>query len=75
MVANLVVTGAKATWQGTGAFDGADGYTYTLSVDDRRNGNAKKGSPDTFSVEIRDPSGAIVYSASGPLQGGNIKVS
>ncbi len=74
VVTNLVISGSKATWQGTGKFDGADGFTYTLSVEDRRNGNSKKGSPDTFSVEIRGPSGSVVCSASGPLQGGNIKV-
>jgi hypothetical protein len=75
-VASLAVTGSKATWNGQGDFDGTPGYAYVIAVDDHRNGNGngKKPTPDTFSIEIRDPSGAVVFSAAGPLKGGNIEV-
>ena len=75
-----VVTGLNAarpaaTWSGTGRWDGTDGFTYVVSVADNRNGSGKKGIPDAFSIEIRDASGAVVFTASGALKGGNIKVS
>jgi alpha-tubulin suppressor-like RCC1 family protein len=67
-VSSFVVTGKTAEWKGTGRWNGKTGYTYRIAVEDRT------GQPDTISIEIRNPSGAIVFTASGPLQSGYITV-
>ena len=74
VVLNLAASGNAATWTGTGRWDGAGGYSFEVSVVDNRDGGGKKGTPDTISITVRDGSGSIVLSASGPLKGGNIKV-
>ena len=63
-----------ATWSGAGRYDGHEGYTFTVSVVDNGNGGGRKKTPDTISIVIRDAGGSVVYSASGALGGGNIKV-
>ena len=73
-VTSLAVSDTAATWWGTGRWDGADGYTFEVSVVDNGQGHKKTTIPDQFSVVIRDGSGAVVFSTSGPLKGGNITV-
>ena len=73
-VTSLVVSASTATWSGTGRWDGVDGYTFTVTVVDNRNGGGKKGTADTISITIRNAGGTVVHSASSPLQGGNITV-
>ena len=73
----LSVVGITATWSGEGRLNGVDGYTFEVVVVDNRNGNsAKKGSPDTISVTIRDAADVIVWTTGGAkdLLRGNIKV-
>lgn len=69
-----LTTGAHTgTWTGTGRWNGATGYTFTVSVVD--NGTSgKKG--DTISIVITSPTNAIVFTTNGaqPLKGGNIVV-
>lgn len=76
-VTSLSVMDDTATWSGAGRLNGEDGYTFTVTVEDNRNGNsAKKGDPDTISVVIMDSGGAVVWEL-GPdadLSGGNIVV-
>ncbi len=69
----LSTSGASGTFTGTGRWNGASGYRFSISVVD--NGTSgKKG--DTLSVTITSPGGTVVYSSSGalPLKGGNIVV-
>lgn len=76
-VTSLVVSANTATWSGSGRWDGVDGYTFEVSVVDNRNGggkSSKKGAPDTISIVVRDGTGELVFSTSGPLKGGNIKI-
>ena len=73
-VEGLTATGGTATWSGPGRWNGVDGYRYEVTVDDTGNGRSKHGSPDTFSIVIRDSAGTVVFSISGPLGGGNLKV-
>jgi hypothetical protein len=71
------VTDQTATWSGDGRLNGEDGYTFTATVVDNRNGNAtKKGSPDTVLIVIKDGSGTTVWSLVTPvsLLKGNITV-
>jgi len=45
--------------------------------DDQRafgDGAQRRTTPDTFAIVIRDSANSIVFSASGPLKGGNIKI-
>jgi hypothetical protein len=73
VVLTLTTSGNTGTWTGTGSWNGASGYSFTVSVVD--NGTSgKKG--DTISIVIKSPSNAIVFSTSGakPLKGGNIVV-
>jgi Bacterial Ig domain len=73
-VTSLVAETTTASWTGSGRYDGAAGYTFSVVVVDNGNGAGKKKTHDTFAIEIRDASGTLVYSASGSLGGGNIKV-
>ena len=47
------------------------GTVSAVSVTDAGGGGKKS---DTLSITIRDAAGAVVYSASGPIGGGNIKI-
>jgi len=73
-VSGLVVTKPQASWSGTGRYAGVDGYTYVVTVVDNGNGGGKTKTRDTFAIVIRDGGGTIVFSTSGPLGGGNIKI-
>ena len=73
-VSGLVVAKPQASWTGTGRYDGTAGYTYEVTVRDNGNGGGKHKTPDTFAIVIRDGGGAVVFSASGSLGGGNLKI-
>ncbi|WP_139346724.1 choice-of-anchor L domain-containing protein [Sinomonas mesophila] len=74
-VDSFSVTGSTATWTGQGRLDGADGYTFTATVADNRQGNsAKKGSADTVQIVIRDAGGAIVWENASLDLWGNVTV-
>ncbi|HEY8636370.1 MAG TPA: post-COAP-1 domain-containing protein [Candidatus Limnocylindrales bacterium] len=72
-VLSLVATANTGTWSGTGRWNGADGYRFTVSVVD--NGTSGKNG-DTISIVIMNPANAIVFTTGGPqpLKGGNIVV-
>lgn len=58
----FTVVDKTATWSGDGRWNGEDGYTFEATVTDNRNGNsAKKGSPDTIQIVIKDAGGATVW--------------
>jgi endonuclease G len=63
----LVVSGANATYQGTGTVNGAGNYGFLITVAD--------ASTDTFSIRVWDKStGATLYETAGALGGGNISI-
>ena len=55
---------------GSGTWNGAPGYTFELKATDR--GEPGRGR-DSFEIVVRDPSGAVMVSASGVLTTGNIQ--
>lgn len=67
---------STATWTGEGRLNGEDGYRFTATVVDNRNGSsAKKGVPDTVTLEITDGDGAVVWFIdTTDLTRGNLKV-
>jgi uncharacterized repeat protein (TIGR01451 family) len=73
-VGSLVVSGNTATWSGSGRWNGQSGYTYTVAVQDNGQGGGNHKTPDTITLTIRNSSGTVVYSVSGPLKGGNITI-
>ncbi len=77
-VTSLDVSGTTATWSGVGRLNGQDGYTFDATIEDNRNGKAggQKGTTtaDHVTMTIRDGSGNVVWTFSGPLDGGNVKV-
>jgi hypothetical protein len=75
-VDTLNAAGGTADWSGDGRWNGQDGYTYTATVTDNRNGNsAKKGSADTVKIVIKDSAGATVWENSVQrLEQGNLTV-
>lgn len=84
VVSALSVDGKTATWSGTGSWNKKAGYTYTVSVIDNgtsnggsNNGKGKgnnKGEPDSITLTVTAPDGTVVFTVSGPLQGGNLTV-
>ncbi|HEY0160865.1 MAG TPA: PKD domain-containing protein, partial [Thermoanaerobaculia bacterium] len=63
----LVVTGSTATWQGSGAINGAGNYGFTVTVTD--------AATDSFAVRVYDKAtNATVYETSGNLGGGSITI-
>ncbi len=74
-VSALSVDGARATWSGTGRWNGVPGATFTATATDGRTSGPRRAAPaDSLSVQVRDASGALVLSASGELKGGNLTV-
>ena len=71
-VTGLTVNGSTASWSGAGTWDHDKGYSYTVQVVD--GGEGKPRGPDQIALSIRDPNGALVFSLSGTLSGGNLKV-
>lgn len=69
-VTAYVVTGPTSRHiEGTAEIDGQPG-TYVAEVADE----GEPGRMDTFTLRLHDASGALVYSASGLLEGGNIQL-
>ncbi|HEX9705735.1 MAG TPA: post-COAP-1 domain-containing protein [Gemmatimonadales bacterium] len=56
--------------EGRARMNGRRGFTYRVDVSD----NGEPGGNDVFAIRLWNASGALVYSASGTLQGGNIKL-
>jgi hypothetical protein len=69
---NTASFGGSATWTGPKVAEGGT-YTYVVSFVD----NGFPGREDTISVEIKDGSGAVVFSSEGPqkLKTGDVEVS
>ncbi len=68
----LVVNATTRHIEGTAKFNGVAGFTFKVDVSD--NGRSGWRANDTFSISVFDASGALVYSASGKVQGGNISL-
>lgn len=66
----------KATFEGTGRLNGVDGFPFTGFVIDGGEPAGKKGNDkDFFEIVVRDPiTNAIVFEASGELDGGNVQI-
>jgi hypothetical protein len=62
----------KVEWRGAGKWNGVSGYTFVAVVTD--GGTGKKPPADTVSLRVLNSGGTEVWSASGPLKGGNITV-
>jgi len=61
----------QRTFGGHANYNGAPGYTYQAIVQD----NAERGTGlDTFSIAVFDPSSLLVYTHSGTLSSGDIKM-
>ncbi len=75
-VTSFSIVGSTATWEGTGRFNGEDGYAFVAVAIDNRNGNSKKkGSPDTFALTVWDDFGAIVLEiVESDVTRGNLKI-
>jgi hypothetical protein len=74
-VTSFTSTDTTAVWSGAGRLNGADGYTFTATVADNRNGNSvKKGPADTVHVVIKDAGGAVVWENAALDLWGNITV-
>jgi hypothetical protein len=56
--------------EGTATMNGQRGFTYRVEVSD----HGKPGRNDVFVLRLFDAAGALVYSASGTLNGGNIEL-
>lgn len=59
----------QATFIGFGVWNGEDGYTFEVVVED----HGESGRSDTHSITVFSPLGAVVYSASDVLARGNIQ--
>lgn len=72
-IENFSRVGNTASFNGTGMWNGASGYTYEVSFVD----NGFPGRNDTINVVVRDSGGAVVYTSGGPqtLRTGNVTVS
>lgn len=70
-VSSVQFTSTSAvTFSGVGKWDGQSNFTYVAQAID--NGEPGRGL-DGFSIEVRAPNGAMVYSATGVLNDGNIQ--
>jgi len=56
--------------EGTARMNGQRGFTYQVDVSD----NGEPGRNDVFALKVWNAAGTLVYSASGPLKGGNIQL-
>ena len=74
VVSALTGSGNQATWSGTGRWDNVPGFKFEVSVTDNGQGGGKTKTPDTITITIKNASNVVIFSASGPLQGGNIVV-
>jgi hypothetical protein len=71
---SLSGSGPDATMTGTGSFNGNPGYSFTVQLVEKGEPGGYKG--DRIGVEIRDPSGTVVYTTGGTqaISGGNVRV-
>jgi hypothetical protein len=70
-VTSLARTGTKAIWKGAGRLGTSGGQTYVATAEDKATSGVGH---DTFKLVVRNKSGTTVYSVSGVLKGGNVKV-
>ncbi len=68
----LVVDAVTRHIEGTAKVDGVRGFTYKVDVAD--NGEGRRDPDDKFAIWIYNAAGALVYSASGSVRGGNIQL-
>jgi hypothetical protein len=61
---------ATVSFAGSGTWNGRAGYSFEGQAVDRGNGG---GSRDGLSLVVRDPSGAVVATVNGALDGGDIR--
>ncbi|MBA2742461.1 MAG: hypothetical protein H0U46_10670 [Actinobacteria bacterium] len=73
-VESLSGAGPDATMTGTGTFNGASGYTFSVQLVEKGDPGGFKG--DRIGVEIRNPGGTVVYTTNGTtaISNGNIQV-
>lgn len=60
----------NGAFTGKGIVNKVSGYTFDVSVQDI----GHHGKTDYFTIHIKDPSGKIIYTKTGPLHKGNIKI-
>jgi hypothetical protein len=70
VTAYTVIDGVTRHIEGTARVNGQRGFTYQVDVSD----NGEPGRNDVFAIRVLNASGALVYSASGTLRGGNIQL-
>lgn len=66
----------RADFAGVGRLNFVDGYPFVGYVEDAGEPHGKKGkNQDVFSITVFDPvTGAVVFQASAPLDGGNVQI-
>jgi hypothetical protein len=57
--------------EGTGRLDGAPGYRVTFTLTDGGDRNGSGAGLDRAEVKLRNPAGALILQAQGPLTSGN----
>ena len=70
VTAYVVVDAVTRRIEGTAKRNGVAGFTYEVVVSD----NGEPGRNDGFAIRLWNAAGALVYSASGTLRGGNIQL-
>jgi len=70
VTAYIVLDAVTRRIEGTARFNGRPGFTYQVDVSD----NGEPGRNDVFAIRLWNAAGALVYSASGTLRGGNIQL-
>jgi hypothetical protein len=70
VTAYIVLDAVSRRIEGTARVNGRRGFTYRVDVSD----NGEPGRNDVFTIRLWNASGALVYSASGTLGGGNIQL-
>lgn len=70
VTAYIVLDAVTRRIEGTAKVNGDRGFTYQVDVSD----NGEPGRNDGFAISLWNASGALVYSASGTLRGGNIQL-
>jgi Big-like domain-containing protein len=75
VVESLAGTGPNATMTGKGTWNGSPGYSFTVQLVEKGAPGGYKG--DLIGVEIRDPSGAVVFTTGGTIRilSGNVLVT
>ena len=71
-VTSLTRSGRTLVWKGAGRMGTIAGHTYVATVEDNATSGVGK---DKFKLVVRNSSGTAVYSLSGLLRGGNVKLA